>query len=136
MIRNTKYICAFAINNAKSFDENVKLMYDLAISKRDNYVKTNQYIFIQNDFDVKVYQLLNIESKYPKKFYKGDIVECKEHGRGIVISIKKTSFTKVEVQFDSGIRDSYTYSGYKFPLRERNNPRNKNPFAYDKIVKL
>ena len=62
MIRNTKYIATYNCTN-KTIDENIKDIYDSLISKRDDYKKTNQYIFILTIHEsIQVYQLLKIEN--------------------------------------------------------------------------
>ena len=138
MVRNVKYIGGFNVNNLKSYDENVKLIYDLSISKMSNYEKTNQYIFTQhNSNEIKVYELLKKVPKYPKPFYKGDIVECKEHGRGKIIKIVAGGYMRIEVLFDNGKIEMYTYHGYKYTNTTRKYPRNVNlEFLHDKLVKI
>jgi len=141
MIVKHKYIERFTAHNLVNLEAWYKHVYERYISKLADYAKTNKYIFIPTEYplqdtvDVTVYQILNVEAKYPKPFYVGNRVKSMEFGIGTVIRVRASGFQRIDVEFDSSVIHSYTYHGYKYPSHIRKTMK-VVPFIDDKLEKL
>jgi hypothetical protein len=141
MIVKHKYIERFIVSNSVNLEAYYKHVYETYISKLEDYAKTNKYVFIpeyslqRNIVDIKVYQILNVEAKYPKPFYVGDRVKSMEFGTGTITRVRASGFQRIDVEFDNGTTHSYTYHGYKYPAHMRK-MMEVVPFIDDKLQKI